>query len=154
PYASLIPDREEGAAASRADGAIVNDIHSQLNRTRVAAIVKPRTVEELQDAIHGAAAEGRAVSIAGGRHAMGGQQFGEDNLLVDTRALNRIVDFNADEGTMAVEGGIQWPQLLDFLNREQNDRERQWGIYQKQTGADRLSVGGALSCNAHGRGLN
>jgi FAD/FMN-containing dehydrogenase len=30
---------------------------------------------------------------------------------------------------------------------------RQWGIYQKQTGADRLSLGGALSCNAHGRGL-
>ena len=33
-------------------------------------------------------------------------------------------------------------------------RGRQWGIYQKQTGADRLSIGGALSCNAHGRGLN
>ena len=32
--------------------------------------------------------------------------------------------------------------------------DRQWGIYQKQTGADRLSIGGALSCNAHGRGLN
>jgi FAD/FMN-containing dehydrogenase len=30
---------------------------------------------------------------------------------------------------------------------------RQWGIYQKQTGADRLSIGGALACNAHGRGL-
>src|SRR5947209_7082723 len=27
------------------------------------------------------------------------------------------------------------------------------GIYQKQTGADRLSLGGALACNAHGRGL-
>ena len=28
-----------------------------------------------------------------------------------------------------------------------------WGIVQKQTGADRLSLGGALACNAHGRGL-
>ena len=35
----------------------------------------------------------------------------------------------------------------------QAGRERQWGIYQKQTGADRLSLAGALSCNAHGRGL-
>src|SRR4029078_10471580 len=34
------------------------------------------------------------------------------------------------------------------------DRSRQWGIYQKQTGADRLSLAGALACNAHGRGLN
>ena len=29
-----------------------------------------------------------------------------------------------------------------------------WGIAQKQTGADRLSLGGAVSANAHGRGLN
>src|SRR5205807_7242470 len=29
----------------------------------------------------------------------------------------------------------------------------QWGIRQKQTGADRLSIGGALAANAHGRGL-
>jgi FAD/FMN-containing dehydrogenase len=31
--------------------------------------------------------------------------------------------------------------------------DRRWGIVQKQTGADRLSIGGALACNAHGRGL-
>lgn len=29
-----------------------------------------------------------------------------------------------------------------------------WGIFQKQTGADRLSLAGALACNAHGRGLD
>src|SRR6185503_7079702 len=28
-----------------------------------------------------------------------------------------------------------------------------WGIAQKQTGADRLSMGGCLSANIHGRGL-
>ena len=28
-----------------------------------------------------------------------------------------------------------------------------WGIFQKQTGADRLSIGGALAANIHGRGL-
>ena len=32
-------------------------------------------------------------------------------------------------------------------------RTQRWGIVQKQTGADRLSLAGALSCNAHGRGL-
>jgi FAD/FMN-containing dehydrogenase len=30
---------------------------------------------------------------------------------------------------------------------------RQWSIIQKQTGADRLAIGGALSANIHGRGL-
>ena len=33
------------------------------------------------------------------------------------------------------------------------DAERRWSIVQKQTGADRLSIGGALAANGHGRGL-
>ena len=84
---------------------------------------------------------------------MGGQQFGEGHLLMDMRDMNRVLAFDAENGSITVEGGIQWPQLLDHLNRTQEGRERQWGIYQKQTGADRLSLAGALSCNAHGRGL-
>jgi FAD/FMN-containing dehydrogenase len=145
PTASLIPARETGT--------IVNDIHSQLNRTLVERIVKPETVSELRAIVARAASEGRSVSVAGGRHAMGGQQFGEGNVLVDTRDLNRVLQFDAEGGIISVEGGIQWPQLLDYLNRVQEGRHQQWGIYQKQTGADRLSIAGALSCNAHGRGL-
>src|SRR5689334_9754712 len=89
PYASLVPARDESP--------IVNDVHSQLNRTRVSTIVKPRSVDQLQEAVHAAAAAGRPVSIAGGRHAMGGQQFGEDTVLIDTRALSGILDFDADK---------------------------------------------------------
>jgi len=146
PYASAIPTHDLGP--------IVNDVHSQLNATRVDAIVKPPTVADMQQAIADARAAGKSVSIAGGRHAMGGQQFGEAAILVDTRDLNRVLAFDDENGSITVEGGIQWPELLEYLNREQQDRERQWGIFQKQTGADRLSIAGALSCNAHGRGLN
>jgi FAD/FMN-containing dehydrogenase len=154
PYASAIPDRPTST--------IVNDVHSQLNRTTVDAILRPESVAQLQTAVAQARAQGNAISVAGGRHAMGGQQFGEGALLVDTRSLNRVLAFNRDRGMVSVEGGIQWPQLLEYLNRTQQgpdrqrgiDRDRQWGIYQKQTGADRLSLAGALSCNAHGRGLN
>lgn len=84
---------------------------------------------------------------------MGGQQFGEAAVLVDTRALDRLLGFDADRGIITVEAGMQWPALLDHLARIQEGADRQWGIYQKQTGADRLSLGGALACNAHGRGL-
>ena len=31
--------------------------------------------------------------------------------------------------------------------------DQHWGITQKQTGADRLTLGGALGANIHGRGL-
>jgi FAD/FMN-containing dehydrogenase len=146
PYASAIPDEETGT--------LVNDVHSQLNQTRVDAIVKPRGVEELRIAVARARSQGKPVSVAGGRHAMGGQQFGEAAVLVDIRSLNRVLAFDAERGHVSVEAGIQWPELLDYLNRTQQGRNRQWGIYQKQTGADRLSLAGALACNAHGRGLN
>jgi FAD/FMN-containing dehydrogenase len=148
PYASAIPDIEDGA------GALVNDVHSQLNATRVGAIVKPHDVEELRAALARARSAGASVSVAGGRHAMGGQQFGEASVLVDTRGLNRVLAFDAESGVITCEGGIQWPQLIEHLTTVQDGRDRQWGIYQKQTGADRLSIGGALACNAHGRGLN
>lgn len=146
PYASAIPDASPSL--------IVNDIHSQLNATEVQEIVKPRSAAEAGDAIARARSSGLSVAVAGGRHAMGGQQFAEAGMLVDTRALNRVLALDAERGAITVEGGIQWPQLLDHLNRVQEGAGRQWGIYQKQTGADRLSIGGALACNAHGRGLN
>jgi len=146
PYASAIP--------AQSSGTIVNDVHSKLNRTHVDSIVRPESVEQLQAAVARAAAQDQAISIAGGRHAMGGQQFGEAALLVDTRSLNRVIEFDAEHGVITVEGGIQWPQLIGHLNQTQQGQTRQWGIYQKQTGADRLSLAGALSCNAHGRGLN
>ena len=36
-------------------------------------------------------------------------------MLVDTRDLNRVLAFDAERGAITVEGGIQWPQLLDHL---------------------------------------
>jgi FAD/FMN-containing dehydrogenase len=147
PYVSAIPDVETST--------LVNDLHSQLNPTTVHSIVKAPGLEAAVEAVRQAKASGRAVALAGGRHAMGGQQFGEDAVLIDTRALDRIVAFDREAGTVTMEGGVQWPQLLAYLDAEQaREPEGQlWGIIQKQTGADRLSIGGALACNAHGRGL-
>jgi FAD/FMN-containing dehydrogenase len=132
----------------------VNDVHSQLNPTRVHGIFQPASSDDVRRAIHQARREGRAVSIAGGRHAMGGQQFGTDTLLLDMRGMRRVLALDTEAGVVDVEPGIEWPELIDELLRMQQGRERQWGIVQKQTGADRLSLGGALSANAHGRGLH
>jgi FAD/FMN-containing dehydrogenase len=131
----------------------VNDVHSQLNRTRVRGIARPRSLAELQQIIRRCAAEGMSVSIAGGRHAMGGQQFAEDGQLIDTRGLNRILGFDQEAGLVEVEAGIQWPELVSGLVQMQSGQLSQWGIAQKQTGADRLCLGGALAANIHGRGL-
>jgi FAD/FMN-containing dehydrogenase len=139
--------------AQQATTTTVNDIHSQLNPTRVHRVVRPQSAEAIQAAVRSALAEDRAISIAGGMHAMGGQQFGTDTILVDMRAMNRILNFDSGKGEIEVEAGIQWPELIDYLVRTQKGKDRPWGITQKQTGADRLSLGGALAANVHGRGL-
>jgi len=134
--------------------AVVNDIHSRLNLTVVSRVAAVRSVADIQAAVRQAATEGRAVSIGGGRHAMGGQQFGTGSVLIDTTGFDRVLGFDPGHGLVEVEAGIQWPALHDWLERSQRGSARAWTFRQKQTGADRLSIGGALSANVHGRGLD
>ncbi len=139
--------------ATRPVAATVNDIQSALNETVVDEIVPVDSLATITGAIKRGGAEGKAIAIAGGRHAMGGQQFCAGGLLLDTRGLAKVLDFDEERGLIEVEAGIQWPELMAHLRETQADRDRPWGIAQKQTGADRLSVGGAISANVHGRGL-
>jgi FAD/FMN-containing dehydrogenase len=134
-------------------GVIVNDIHSQLNPTRVREVVAVSSPSDLQRALRRAAASGQAVSIAGGRHAMGSQQFADQSLMLDMTRASRVRSLDRASGIVDVEAGIMWPALGDHLLASQEGQSRQWGIAQKQTGADRLTIGGALAANVHGRGL-
>jgi FAD/FMN-containing dehydrogenase len=142
------------APAWQADaGTLVNDIHSQLNPTRVREIVPVSSGADIRRALTRASAAGRAVSIAGGRHAMGAQQFATDSVLLDLTKFNQIRSLDRTRGHVEVDSGIMWPALVDYLLKAQSGQTRQWGIRQKQTGADRLTIGGALAANVHGRGL-
>lgn len=131
----------------------VNDIHSRLNSTRVRSVHRPTSVEEVQALIRSACADGVAVAICGGRHSMGGQQFGSDAMLIDMTGMNRILSIDHAARTARIEAGAQWPEILTGLQAAQLDVRVPLTFRQKQTGADRLSLGGALSVNAHGRGL-
>ncbi|HSQ70398.1 MAG TPA: hypothetical protein VLM41_09955, partial [Steroidobacteraceae bacterium] len=46
------------------------------------------------------------------------------------------------------------PELMRGYLALQAGNPQQWGIRQKQTGADALTVGGAIAANIHGRGLD
>lgn len=134
-------------------GVLLNDVHSGLNPTTVRDVISVRSSEDIQRAVERAARDRTAISVAGGRHAMGGQQFGTDTLHLDMRPFNRVLNFDSGSGLIEVEAGIQWPELIEATLKLQQGAPRQWGIVQKQTGADRLSIGGGLSANIHGRGL-
>jgi len=138
---------------ARAQNFEVNDIHSQLNQTAVSRIVRPSTLDQLRLAIAQARHEGLSVSVSGSRHSMGGQQFGTGMVLLDMRGMSRVLSFDPASKTIEIEAGIEWPELLSELAQRQAGTPDQLGIFQKQTGADRLTLGGALASNVHGRGL-
>jgi FAD/FMN-containing dehydrogenase len=135
----------------------LNDEQSQLNPTTVRQVLKPRSLDDLCRALMTANRQGCAISVAGGRHSMGGQQFGSDNIHLDMTSFNRVVGLDAQRGLVTVESGIQWPELIAELHRRQIDLgpcgAQPWTIRQKQTGVDAVTVAGSLASNMHGRGL-
>src|SRR6202022_2852829 len=120
---------------------------------RVLGISQPRSLEDVQTIVRTARKNRKVISVAGGRHAMGGQQFGTDTLLIDIRKLSRVLNLDRKRGILEVEAGIQWPDLIDGYLTLQNGDPESWGIAQKQTGADRITIAGTIAANAHGRGL-
>src|SRR5687767_15191540 len=81
-----------------AAGIVVNDIHSQLNPTRVREIVPIASATDIGRALRRAAESGQAISIAGGRHAMGAQQFASGSMMLDMTKLNRVRAFDRSTG--------------------------------------------------------
>jgi FAD/FMN-containing dehydrogenase len=134
-------------------GVLVNDVHSRLNPTRVAEVVPVASLDALVDTVRSARRRGVPVCVAGGRHSMGGQAFADGAVLIDTRRLARIGRLDAGTATVEVEAGLQWPALIDGLAARQASVAEPLTIAQKQTGADRLTIGGAVAANVHGRGL-
>lgn len=133
---------------------VLNDFHSRLNSTSIAAFEQPESTEDLVRIVKKAKKKHRAISISGGRHAMGGQQFGEKTTHISMKKMNRVIRLDPNTGVIRVQAGIEWPALIDYLLKNQKPEDTQWSIVQKQTGADNLSIGGALSANIHGRGLH
>src|SRR5216117_3264694 len=131
----------------------VNDVHSQLNRTRVRELLQPRTRDELAEIVRSASRKGLPISVSGCRHSMGGQQFATNSICIDSRSLDHVISFDQEHGLVEAEAGIQWPRLIRTYLDAQANSAKQWGIAQKQTGADTFTLGGSLSSNVHGRGL-
>jgi FAD/FMN-containing dehydrogenase len=153
-----LPHQTSSLDSTKPDHLYLNDCHSQLNRTLAAKITQPKSLKQLVAVLTTARKLGLSVTPFGGKHAMGGQQFGTGSVALDTRGLNRVLGLDKSTGILEVEAGISWTQILGWLDRTRPDHghlagPHGWAIAQKQTGADELTIGGSLAANAHGRGL-
>jgi len=143
---SIRPDKE-AAACFRMP--VLNDVHSRLNQTTIADVLQPSSLEGLKTTVRNAISCGHSLIPCGHRHSMGGQQFLTNGIGIDMSALDKVIRFDQPDGTITIEAGATWIELRDYLRLQGN----QLMIRQKQTGADSLSIGGAVSSNIHGRGL-
>ena len=132
---------------------VLNDVQSRLNRTKTARIVRPQTSEAIRNEIRKAAADGIAVCPSGSLHSMGGQQFAASGVSMSSSELKEIGPLDRDGRTVWVQSGVTWPELVRWLHGAQSGTAGTLSIIQKQTGADEMTLGGALSSNIHGRVL-
>jgi FAD/FMN-containing dehydrogenase len=140
-------------AAGQYRGPALTDIHARLYPSRPALQRRAEALTDVLAVLAQARRRGLSLAISGGRHAMGGQQFLQQGCVLDMRGMNRILAFDRERGRITVEAGITWPELMRGYLARQAGSAPQWGIRQKQTGADSLTIGGALAANIHGRGL-
>ena len=132
---------------------VLNDVHSELNPTAVAWVARPTHLDELRAVLLRAKQEGLSLSIAGARHAMGGQQFAAGHGHVDMTGLNQVLHADSERGLLCMQAGANWNHIIAATRQMPAPDGGCWAIRQKQTGVDEVTLGGSISANAHGRGL-
>lgn len=125
---------------------VLNDVHAKLNETEVSEVVSVNSEDAVVSALNRARHQQRSISISGGRHAMGGQQFALDAIHLDMRPFNRVLAFDGQRGTITVEAGIEWPKLMRDYHVLQHGMPQSWGIRQKQDGRGSTEYRGRGGC--------
>ncbi|MET0245523.1 MAG: FAD-binding oxidoreductase [Sphingomonas sp.] len=115
------------------------------------AVVRPGTVEELQNVVRADGRAGLPLSLRGGgaSYTDGYIAFDDDLVLVDLGRLDRIVTIDEQDGYVTVEAGVTWATLRDKL-AEKGLRTPFWGPFSGLA----ATVGGSMSQHtiSHGSG--
>jgi FAD/FMN-containing dehydrogenase len=118
------------------------DDWSGLSCTPIYGLVRVNREEDVLRALALARERNLPITAAGQRHSMGGQAFSRGGVVLDMRALNRVlVDRNQE--TVTAQAGATWAHILEILD-PQGLAIRSMQSYSVFT------LGGSLSVNGHG----
>ena len=73
---------------------VLNDLHSRLNPTTVDSIHHPKSSYEILTLIKQAKKHNKSISISGGQHSMGGQQYGAGTMHLNMSEMNDVLKFD------------------------------------------------------------
>lgn len=135
-----------------ADNVIADDARREIfasdifyRRTPPVLAVRPRRSDELPAVVKAVAAAGATLAARGGglSYSAGYLTDRADTVLIDTAAMTRILEINAEDMYVRVEAGVTWHQLNEAL-KPLGLRTPFWG-----TGSGlHATVGGGTSQNA------
>jgi FAD/FMN-containing dehydrogenase len=110
----------------------------------LAAVVRPATVEQLAAAVAAATTAGHSVVARGGgmSYTGGYPQTSSGAVLIDTSAMDRIIDINQTDMSVTVEVGCTWAKLYAAL-KPLGLRTPFWGTLSGL----KATVGGGMSQN-------
>lgn len=116
-----------------------NTIAYQIDR-----IITPNNIQELQNAIRTAK---KPISVAGGRYSQGGHIAAINGTVIDTRKLNKIINFSIEQKLITVQAGATWHEIQKFID------PHNLSVNVMQSYND-FTIGGSLAVNVHGRQLS
>lgn len=107
-------------------------------------VYRPTTVEQLVEALELARRSGRTLGLRGGGNSYGDAAMNSENLLLDLRRMNRILDWDPANGRVTVEPGVTISQLWQYV------LEDGWWP-PVVTGTSKTTIGGCAAMNVHGK---
>jgi L-gulono-1,4-lactone dehydrogenase len=111
---------------------------------RPARLLRPRSRDELAEAVAGAAAAGERMRVAGSGHSFTEAALSE-GMLIGLEALSGVLDADRESGLVRVGGGTVLADLNEELAR--------LGLAMENLGdIDRQTIAGAISTGTHGTG--
>lgn len=107
-------------------------------------VYRPATPEALQETLFLARRSGRTIGLRGGGNSYGDAAMNSENIVVDLRRMNRILDWNPETGVIRVEPGVTLAQLWQYV------LEDGWWP-PVATGTSFTTMGGSAAMNVHGK---
>lgn len=107
-------------------------------------VYRPSTLEGLYDVLALARRSGRTLGLRGGGNSYGDAAMNSENILVDLRRMNRILEWNPATGRIRMEPGVTLSDLWQFILED-----GWWPPI--ATGTSFTTMGGSAAMNVHGK---
>ncbi|MBK7177413.1 MAG: FAD-binding oxidoreductase [Chloroflexi bacterium] len=107
-------------------------------------VYRPSTLEALAKVFEIAAQSGRSMAMRGGGNSYGDAFMNNENIVLDVRRMNRVLEWNPENGRIRVEPGLSLHELWQYVIED--------GWWPPVvTGTSKTTIGGCAGMNVHGK---